>query len=96
MTITGTSETNEHVSISPRIQTRMLQVTTKDRIPPNIGNLITTDVYLEDASIDTTYATVENSGADKGNGMPCNMFNKSHIPRFKILFILAWRHLWDS
>ena len=61
----------------------MLQVTTKGKIPLNTGTSTTTDVYLEDASIDTTYATVENSGADKGNGMPCNLFNKSHIPRFK-------------
>ena len=89
VTITGTSETNERVSISPRIPTPMLQITTKGKIPPNIGTSATTDVYLEESSIDTTYATVENNGADKGNGMPCNMFNKSHIPRFKFLFILA-------
>ena len=64
MTITGTSETNEHVSISPRIPTPMLQVTTKGKVPLNTGTSTTTEVYLEDASIDTTYATVENSGAD--------------------------------
>ena len=90
MTIIGTSETNEHVSISSRIPTPMLQVTSKGKIPPNIGTATTADVYVEDASIDTTDVSVEKSGADKGNGMPCNMFTKWHISRFNsFLFILT-------